>query len=313
MTNTLLILSKDAEVYQQLLSGRLPPDIHVLATDNIESVIEMQQQITLALAEPALIAPALTKLPHLIWLQSTFAGVDALQDNSLPRHYQLTGVKDIFGPLISEYVMGHWLALLRQFSLYQAQQRQQIWQAQPYVSLQGKTMVITGTGSIGRYLAKTANNFGVKVLGINTSGKQWEEFDHCYTIAQLNTVLAQADIVVNALPATAKTQQLFNLDRFKQMANHAMFINIGRGSAVNEEHLHQALAQRMIHHAVCDVFNVEPLPTESPLWQNPHITITPHNAAVSFPDQIAEIFLTNLSLLLSHKPLKYPLDLTKGY
>ncbi|MCE2594669.1 D-2-hydroxyacid dehydrogenase [Motilimonas cestriensis] len=313
MTNTLLILSKDAKVYQQLLSGRLPPDIHVLATDNIESVMEMQQQITLALAEPALIAPALTKLPHLKWLQSTFAGVDALQDDSLPRDYLLTGVKDIFGPLISEYVMGHWIALLRQFNLYHTQQRQQIWQAHPYTSLQNKTMVITGTGSIGRHLAKTASCFGVKVLGVNTLAKQWSEFDQCYTLEQLDTVLAQGDIVVNALPATTKTQQLFNLDRFKQMPSHAIFINIGRGSAVNEVDLNQALEQNLIAHAACDVFTIEPLPVESPLWQNPHMTITPHHAAVSFPNQIAEIFLGNLSLFLSSKPLKYSVDLVKGY
>lgn len=313
MTNTLLILSKDAEVYQQLLSGRLPPDIHVLAADNIESVAQMQQQITLALAEPALIAPLLAKLPQLQWLQSTFAGVDALQPEHLPRHYQLTGVKDIFGPLISEYVMGHWLGLQRQFTLYQAQQAQRAWQAHPYQSLQGKTMVITGTGSIGRHLASTARGFGVRPLGVNTQGRAMAEFAHCYAIEQINAALAQADLVVNTLPATSQTLQLFNRDRFHQMPRHSIFINVGRGSAVDENDLYQALTEGLIQHAVCDVFNIEPLPSDSPLWTCPNLTITPHHAAVSFPAQITEIFLQNLALFCSGAQLIHPIDFAKGY
>ncbi|MCE2572752.1 D-2-hydroxyacid dehydrogenase [Motilimonas eburnea] len=313
MRHTLLILSQDALQYQQALADKLPADVSMLVSDNIDSVASMQQQITLALAEPALIRPLLPKLPNLQWLQSTFAGVDALAGASLADSCQVTGVKGIFGPLISEYVFGHLLDYQRQFGLYRQQQGQQRWLSHGYHSIQGMTILIVGTGSIGQHVAQTARHFGLTTLGVNRSGQQREDFLQCYPLSQLHTALSQADIVVNSLPLTKETQGLFNASCFKQMPHYSLFFNVGRGASVNEKDLYDALTQRQIAHAFCDVFSVEPLASDSPLWRCPHLTITPHIAAISSPQQVAHIFLDNFLRRQQRQPLLHQIDFTLGY
>ncbi len=313
MRHTLLILSQDAEQYQQALAGKLPADVSMLVSDNIDSVASMQQQITLALAEPAVIRPLLPKLANLQWLQSTFAGVDALAGVNLASGCQVTGVKGIFGPLISEYVFSHLLNYQRQFGFYRQQQNLYKWHSHGYHSVQGMTMLIVGTGSIGQHLAQTARHFGLTALGVNRSGKPIDGFTTCYSIDQLDLALNQADVVVNTLPLTIQTKGLFNAACFEQMPSHSLFFNVGRGASVNEADLYDALSQRKIAHAFCDVFTTEPLPKDSPLWLSQHLTITPHIAAVSSPQQVTEIFLGNFQRWQQNLPLLHKVDLTLGY
>lgn len=313
MKTTLLVLSHSAPQYQELLQDRLPSGINMICTDNIESVGPLQQKITLALAEPSLIAPHLAQLPHLAWLQSTFAGVDALMQPQLKQNYQLTGIKGIFGPLMVEYVFGHLLQLSRHISTYQNQQKQGLWASKPYQSLAGKNMLICGTGDIGKALAKAAKTFNIKVMGFNRSGTQHKHFKHCYGPSELTDALNQADIVINTLPASTSSYQLFAAPQFQAMKTSATFINVGRGSTVHQEDLLAALQSQQIGHAVLDVFTVEPLPKEDPLWQQTNVTITPHISAVSFPDQVANIFCDNLGRFLNHESLLYPVDFKKGY
>ncbi|MFO6423069.1 D-2-hydroxyacid dehydrogenase [Motilimonas sp. KMU-193] len=313
MRHTLLILSQDASQYQQALANKLPDHVSMLVCDNIDSVAWMQQQITLALAEPALIRPLIPQLPKLQWLQSTFAGVDALAGAHFPKACQVTGVKGIFGPLISEYVFAHLLDYQRQLGQYRQQQQQQLWRSHGYHSVQGMTMLIVGSGSIGQHLAQTAKHFGLTTLGVNRSGKQIAGFDLCYPMAQLHSALSQADVVVNTLPLTSETRGLFDTQCFNHMPNHCVFFNVGRGASVNEADLFDALEQRQLAHAVCDVFNTEPLPANSALWHSPYLTITPHIAAVSSPQQVAQIFLENLQRWQQNLPLLHQVDLTLGY
>ncbi len=309
----LLILSRDFQEYQELLQTKLPDTLSITATDNIESVSAMQQEFTIALATPALIAPHLEKLTKLSWLQSTFAGIDSLIQPGLRQDYQLTNVRGVFGPLMSEYVMGHLLAITRHHDHYTQAQKHKRWDSKPYSSLAGQNILILGTGSIGSYLANTLGRFGLSVTGISKSGRQKTDFDNVYPLTQLHDILPRADIIVSALPDTPESQDIFSSASFALFKPNAIFFNLGRGSAVNEEDLCKALQAGLFQHAVLDVFKQEPLPKASPLWNTPRLTITPHNSAYSFPTQVADIFLENHAHWSRQEALTNLVDFSKGY
>lgn len=298
------IVSRQQARYLQLLTAAHLPELEIT---------EDPQQATILIADPPLIADNINNYPHLQWLQSTYAGVDALINPKLRQDYQLTNIRGIFGPLMAEYIFGHILNHQRHFSYYQKQQHQLHWQPQPYQSITGKTMVIVGTGAIGQHIAKVATTFGCHVIGVNRSGiNPSPNFSHTYPITMINTALTQADYVVSILPATSKTNDLFDQDRFSHCKN-TLFFNVGRGNAVCEQGLLTALKQQHINHAFLDVFKTEPLNTDHPFWQHPQITITPHIAAESFPEQVFSIFKANYHRFKQQQQLNYLIDFKREY
>ncbi|NAW88164.1 D-2-hydroxyacid dehydrogenase [Photobacterium halotolerans] len=300
----LCIVSRRADLYRQLIEEADLPALSL--TDN-------SGEATLVLADPPLITDKLAQFPQLRWLQSTYAGIDALIQPGLRTDYALTNVRGIFGQLISEYVLGLLISHQRHFGRYQAQQQQAQWQPHSYGTLSDKTMVILGTGSIGQHLAGVAKALGMTVLGVNRSGESAApDFDKVMAIKDLGEALQQADVLVSVLPATAMTDNLLNADSLSHCRD-TLFFNVGRGNAVCEPGLLQALASGALSHAFLDVFKQEPLPAEHPFWCHPQITVTPHIAAESFPQQVMEIFKTNYLRYVEGKPLQYQIDFTLGY
>ena len=302
--NKILIVSRQHDAYHQLLAQARLPDLELT---------EDPEQASIILADPPLIAPHLDSYPALRWLQSTYAGIDALIHPRLRQDYTLTNIRGHFGQLITEYVMGYTLDHTRHLSRYRQQQSDNRWQPLPYSSLATRTMVILGTGSIGAHLARVAGAFGLTVIGINRSGHSEETgFDEVYPITRLTTGLAQADILVSTLPATTATHHLLDAGNLSHCRN-ALLFNVGRGSAVCEEGLLAAIEQGHIGHAFLDVFKQEPLPDRHPFWQHPNITLTPHIAAESFPEQIFEVFAANYQRYIRQQPLRYQVDFKRGY
>ncbi|WP_297476200.1 D-2-hydroxyacid dehydrogenase [uncultured Photobacterium sp.] len=298
------IVSRQQQRYVQLLTNAQLP---------LLKITEDPQQATVLLADPPLIAPHLAKYPHLQWLQSTYAGIDTLIKPEIRQDYQLTNIRGIFGPLIAEYILGHILNHQRHLPQYKAQQLRSHWQSHPYQSMVGKTMVIIGTGTIGQHLAKVGTVLGCHIIGINRSGiAASANFQQTYAITDLNTSLTQADYVISILPATADTDDLFDQDSFSHCKN-ALFFNVGRGNAVNEQALIMALEQQYIAHAFIDVFKTEPLIPNHPFWIHPKITITPHIAAESFPEQVFTIFKANYFRFQKQQKLNYLIDFKRGY
>jgi phosphoglycerate dehydrogenase-like enzyme len=121
------------------------------------------------------------------------------------------------------------------------------------------------------------------------------------------------DYLVSVLPNTADTQKIINADLLNALPSHAIFINVGRGQAVDESALIEALTQNKIAGAVLDVFEQEPLPKEHPFWTTPNLLMTFHTSAPSFPEDITRIFAENYLLFIEGKPLKYQVDFEKGY
>lgn len=311
--HTLLLLSQDNAEYQALLQQAYLPGLTILAPEQEADIEAALTKADILLGEPARLRERLTAAQALKWAQSTYAGVDALLDPDCRQDYQLTNIRGIFGPLVSEYVFAHLLSLTRHLRHYKAQQRLHNWQPIPYQSIHGKTMLIIGTGSIGQHIAHTAKHFGMTVLGISRSGREAAGFDHTYQLPALNNVLSRADVVVSVLPSTPQTRGLFDAQRINHFKPGAIFFNVGRGDAVDEGALIQALRHGNVGAAVLDVFTTEPLPTASPLWDMPNVVITPHNSGYSFPEQIVTRFSRNYLRYIEGKPMEGMVDFNLGY
>ncbi|OIQ24540.1 D-2-hydroxyacid dehydrogenase [uncultured Vibrio sp.] len=304
-SHKLYILTEQDETYLSELKKHSLPDLEV--TTN-------RSDATIVLASPPIIAKQLQDFPRIEWIQSAYAGIDALIIPTLRQDYLLTNVKGIFGQQISEYVLGYTISHFRHFDTYKQQQKNRAWTPHSYTSLQGKIMVVLGTGSIGSYLARTAQALGIKVYGINRTGIPSKDspFTDVYHTQELSTAFKSADIVVNTLPATSETDQIINKESLND-CNNVLLFNVGRGNAVNEDDLLNALANGNVTHAFLDVFIDEPLRPAHPFWLNEKITITPHIAASSFPYQVVEQFKDNYLRWRDGFELHNLVDFNRGY
>ncbi|MFZ1342718.1 D-2-hydroxyacid dehydrogenase [Thiothrix eikelboomii] len=312
--NQLLILSPDAEEYARLLAPYALEQLTIHTASHYTTLDPAQlKAINLVLGDPPWLVKLLAHLPELQWVQSTFAGVNALCAPQLPRHYQLTNVKAVFGPSMSEYVFGYILALERDLLRARMQQQQHRWQPFPYRSLVGLTLGIAGLGDIGQHLASTAQHFGMRVKGLKLQAAVVPQVDEVYTVAELSQFLQELDYLVITLPATTQTQHLFNATALAQLKTEAVLINVGRGACVDQVALTQCLKARQLRAAVLDVFAEEPLAADDPLWDLEQVYITPHQAAVSVPADIVKIFVRNYQRFQQGQPLDYLIDFTRGY
>ncbi len=309
-THKLFILTEHDDVYRE--------NIESLELEDLV-ITEQRDEATILLAAPPLAAKCLDDFPKLEWLQSAYAGIDALTAPHLRQDYELTNVKGIFGQQISEYVLGYVISHYRHFSTYQTQQAQHQWQQHLYQSIDTKVMLILGTGSISSHLSSVAANFGMRVIGINTTGIPAKSgmFHDTYHINELANAMKQADIVVNTLPNTAATKGLLNAKTLGYCTN-ALLFNVGRGAILIEDDLIPAIENGHIEHAFLDVFISEPLKLEHPFWNHSRITVTPHIAALSFPHQVADIFAHNYRLWKERLwtdgfQLENRIDFHKGY
>ncbi|EGA69179.1 phosphoglycerate dehydrogenase [Vibrio sinaloensis DSM 21326] len=304
-THKVYLLTEDDATYQALLNQADLPELEI--TDS-------RQEANILLTSPPMASPCISEFSSLEWIQSIYAGVDALVPSLENFSGELTNVKGIFGQQISEYVLGYLIQHCRHFNHYQAQQHNQSWQPKAYRSLNTLNLVILGTGSIGSYLAATAKAFGLHVAGVNRSGipAKNSPFDTTYHIQELSTALKHADVIVNTLPDTSETQGIFNQETLSH-CHKALLFNVGRGSAIDEQAIITALEKHWLEHAFLDVFEQEPLAPQHPFWSHPNITITPHIAAISFPEQVVEIFTDNYHRWRDGFGLLNQIDLDKGY
>jgi len=231
----------------------------------------------------------------------------------LRRDYILTNAKGMFGRLIGEYVMAYVFAHERQLFRMRKNQLERRWRPLAYRPAKDIRLGIVGLGSIGRELALTARHFGFRVTGLNRSGKPSDAVEDVYTAADMATFLADLDYVVLTLPATPETRHFVNARTLGLMKPSAVLINVGRGNSVSETDLVQALRDGVIGAAVLDVFESEPLAQDSPLWLMPNVYITPHTSAISFPDEIAAVFIENYRRFAGGQPLQYVVDFELGY
>ncbi|MEF2096515.1 D-2-hydroxyacid dehydrogenase [Bacillus sp. CFBP9009] len=253
------------------------------------------------------------------WIQTWSAGVNALPlENLEQKNVQITTANGVHAYPISETIFALMLALTRKVDTYIKQQQTKTWHhAHMKQEIHEKTIGIIGVGKIGKETAKIAKAFGMTVLGMRHSDKSEEFVDEMFTQEHLNDLLPRCDYIVVTLPLTPETRNMFGKKEFRLMKRSAFFINIGRGNLVIQNELVQALMDKEIAGAGLDVFETEPLPENSPLWELDNVIITPHTSGnTEFYDQrlIHDIFMPNLKNYLNGKELSTNLlDYKKGY
>lgn len=285
------------------------------------------------------VLPEPEKAPHLKWVQFNSAGIDRFLNAPLVLSPEVaaTTMSGVITGQIAEYVLMALLALGQKLPQLQKYQQEKTWpgdakkwQALTPVELRYSTVGILGYGSIGRQVARLLQPFGAEVLAIKQDvmhpgdtgyipkgmgDPHGDFFQRLYPLEALHSMLAKCDFVVAALPLTDQTRHILNAAAFAAMKNTAYLVNVGRGALVDEAALVEALKGKVIAGAALDVFEEEPLPQNSPLWELENVILSPHISGLSkhLREETLSLFIENLNRYLANLPLYNPIDLNKGY
>jgi phosphoglycerate dehydrogenase-like enzyme len=312
MMHAVLIIGEDSQEFAALLEQQSEPKLTVTAVEEADMAVAVYSGQAILFGDPLSISKVLPHLPDVKWVQSTWAGVTPLLTLER-RDYLLTGIKGVFGPQMSEYVLGYMLAHELRIQRRSADQLERNWKPTASGSLPGKTIGVMGAGSIGEAIANRASKNGMVAIGLSRSGDPVAAFETVFPASELHQFLHGLDYLVSVLPDTAATDGLLDADALARLPSHAVFINVGRSNVVDDGALVDALTNGELAGAVLDVFDEEPLPAASPLWSTPNLIATPHIAAVSYPELIVPIFLENYRRFIAGKALVNQISFERGY
>jgi phosphoglycerate dehydrogenase-like enzyme len=260
---------------------------------------------------------ALNRMPSLKWIQVFQSGTEKVPLEELrKRNVLLTNIKGIHGIPMSEHVMSTILYFSKNIQKYLINKMEQVWDRGGYDDeVYGKTISIFGAGTVGTAIAERCHDFGMHVIGVNTSGIQRPPFNEMYSMEDKEEVLNKSDFVVLLLPGTPETYHCMSKNEFSLMKQSAYLINLGRGSLINNEDLIDCLENGVIRGAALDVFEEEPLPKDSPLWGAPNLLLTPHMAARTerYYERAMDKFILNFNAYRNNEQPPYYIDLVKGY
>jgi phosphoglycerate dehydrogenase-like enzyme len=259
------------------------------------------------------------------WIHSPAAAVHQLIFPELVNsHVILTNSSQIHGPVVAEHVIALLFALAKRLpDAVRLQQKHtwgqdSMWRGRPRPrELAGATLGLVGIGSIGCEVAKHASALGMHVVATREHPEKEspENVEKIFSSSQIDALLSQSDYVVLAAPLTSATRSLMNADRLAKMKADACLINVSRGLLVDQAALANALREKKIGGAALDVFDQEPLPPDSPLWDLENLLITPHTAAMTEKlwERHYRLIAENLRRYLARKPLQAIVDKQKGY
>lgn len=255
------------------------------------------------------------RLNNLKLVQSLWMGVDALlADTSFPRGIPLARLIDpgMVAAMV-ESVTAHVLDFHRHHHVYRAQQAEKKWHRLPQFMASDRTVGILGMGELGTAVARRLLSFGFNIAGWKRRPAQLQGID-CYSgSVGMGELLRRSQIIVCLLPLTEETRGILNAAAFARMPRGGCVINVARGPQIVNDDLIAALDSGQLGHAYLDVFEKEPLPSDSPLWAHPGISITPHTAALTEPrTAIAEI-IANIERIRAGEPAQHLVDFSAGY
>jgi len=300
----LLILTYNPKEYTNLVKQANLPDLEIVSDS---------AQCDIVLGEPKRIRDTLPLLPHLKWVQSIYAGVEPLVDPAQRRDYILTNARGVFGSSMSEYVFGYLLFFKKRIMDRIQAQHIGKWDREDGGILRGKTLGLLGVGSIGAHLAMTAKHFRMNVKGFTRASEDCNDVDAYFHEPDILKFADGLDYLVSVLPRTDGTNQIVNAELLDALLPHAIFINVGRGNAVHNSALVEALTNNKLAAAVLDVTDPEPLPEDHPFWKTPNLYLTFHTSAMSYPEDMVELFAENYGLYKEGKPLKHQVHFERGY
>lgn len=255
------------------------------------------------------------------WLATASAGVDNyVSDDIYPNpNVILTNSSGAYGIAIAEHLITVTLMLMRRMREYEEGQRQHRWKYLGKIrSIYGSTITVVGIGNIGGNFAKRCKAMGATVRGVKrTPGDKPEYIDELYLTEDLDKAIEGADVVALCLPGTHETKSIMTAERLKKMKKDAILLNIGRGTAIDQEALCEMLKNGELGGAGLDVATPEPLPQDHPLWDLENVVLTPHVSGNDSLDHttetILELFIRNLPLYAAGKPMNNVIDRKIGY
>lgn len=263
----------------------------------------------------------LKEAPMLKWYCCSYAGVDPYQPPfRFPEGVLLTNSSGAYGVTISEHIMMVTLMLQRRMLDYAQIVRDRGWTNDlPVRSIQGSRLTLLGTGDIGTTFAQRAKALcPASVTGVNRSGRVPDPvYDRVMPMAELDRVLPETDILVMSLPSTPETVGILSRERLALLPESAILVNVGRGSAIDQDALMDELNAGRLAGAALDVMTPEPLPADHPLWTTKNLLITPHvagNMTLGYTcNKTVSMFCDDLENYAEGRPLKHLVDLKRGY
>lgn len=245
------------------------------------------------------------RMPRLRYICALSAGTDRLDSlKDLKPNVRVTSSRGIHGPQMSELAFMSMIALSREFGRMQRNQEKHIWERWPQRLLWGKTVVLVGIGPIAEELAARCAAFGIRVIGVSDARTEAPHFEKLLPRARLREAAAEADFLIVLVPLSTQTHHMINDGVLGAMKKSGVLINLARGTVVDEKGLVKALQDRRIGGAALDVFEVEPLPSDSPLWDMPNVIVSPRIGGMSdvYSEQVLPLVVHNLRCFYEGRP-----------
>ena len=256
------------------------------------------------------------------WYCCCWAGVDHFCDESLYQNpdCRLTNSSGAYGTTISEHLIMVCLMLLRRQMEYTEIIRAGGWETLPggIRSLHGARITVLGTGDIGTEFARRVRAFHpASLTGVSRSGRANADFDAVHPVAELDQLLPETDLLFMSLPSVSDTVNILNADRMALLPKGAYVINVGRGTAIDQDALIKALDSGHLAGAALDVVVPEPLPADHPLRKAKNLLLTPHvagNMTLGYTcERNVQLFCENLENYAAGRPMHHLVDRRKGY
>lgn len=257
--------------------------------------------------------------PRLKWIQATSAGIGQFVKRlryGERTDWIFTTASGVHARPLAEFALMAMLFFAKNYPYLQEEKENKHWARYCATELAGKTLAIIGLGRVGRDVARLAKAFDMRVIGNRRDPtKEIDYIDHLYPPKEITPLLRHADFLLLAVPHTPETQTLIGEAEINTLPKGAALINIARGAVVDQQALIAALQDKHLSGAALDVFEVEPLPPDSPLWAMPNVIISPHSASTAETEnaKITRIFCDNLKAYLVGKPLSNVLDIERLY
>ena len=257
---------------------------------------------------------AILAAPSLKWVSVGGSGTDHLTPWDTAK-LTVTNAAGVAAEAMAQYIIGGILHFTLGFSGFARHQRDHAWSAGTVDTVAGRTMAILGLGKTGQAVAKVAKALGMQVIGIRARPLPTANVDRVEPMEHLKTVLGLADFVVVCLPLTPATRGLLDAAAFDALKPGAVLVDVSRGSIVRQAALLDALKSGHLKGAVLDVFETEPLPKDSPLWDMENVIVTPHCSSVygGWERRSVEMFCDNLDRWQRGETLQNVVDPGRGY
>lgn len=290
------------------------PDVRFVASTSAqETVRELADANILVVAGPyypgEVSKAANAVVSNLRWIQTTSIGLDKFEEAGVPEQVAFTNAAGLKGRTVAEHAIALLLAKVHALPQMERARAAGRWARDELrsqvSSVEGKTLLLLGYGSIGQEIARKAKAFDMKVVALNRSGEGAPPADAIAPISALGKWLPEADFVVCTLPLSTETRHLIGHRELSTMKRDALLVNVGRGPVIDQAALAEALHKNVIAGACLDVFETEPLPEDDPLWPQPDLILSPHVAGTGGPlaQRFAELVSENLSRFKVGRPL----------